>query len=311
MNSSFLTALLLCSSFMPLAAADGSHWMTDYAAAKKKAAETKKDLLLEFTGSDWCPPCMELTKEVLSQDAFTSGAETKFVLVVLDYPRDESKLTEQLKEQNARLATQYGIEAFPTVVLADAAGRPYARTGFQPGGPDAYLKHLDELQALRKERDATLAAGRKLEGVDKAKALQNALAEFPDAIVEAFYQDVAAEVEAADPKDETGFRKARAYRRDVAAYEERVTTLFDEQNFEDVLKEADRFMQTHQPTGLDKQHIMMARIMAYAETGRKDDALKALAEMKAVAPESELGLQADRFKERIESFFADPMPENK
>ncbi len=144
MKYSLLTALALCSSFMSLAAADGSHWMTDYAAAKKKAAESKKDLLLEFTGSDWRPPCMELTKEVFSKEAFTTGAEANFILVVLDFPRDESKLTEGLKDQNEKLATQYGIDSFPTIVLADAKGRPYAQTGFQEGGPEAYLKHLGD-----------------------------------------------------------------------------------------------------------------------------------------------------------------------
>lgn len=311
MKYSFLTALALCSSFMPLAAADGSQWMTDYAAAKKKAADAKKDLLLEFTRSDWCSRCMELSKEVFSKDAFTTGAEAKFVLVALDFPRDESKLRDGIKEQNAELARQYGIEEFPTIVLTDAEGRPYAQTGYEPGGPEAYLKHLDELQDLRKERDATLAAGRQLTGVDKAKALQYAIAEFPDMIVEAFYSELTKEIEAADPKDETGFQKSRAYRREVAAYEERITTLFDEKKFDEVFKEADRFMKIHDPTGLDKQHIMMARIMAYAETGKKNEALKALAEMKAVAPESGLGVQADGFKERIERFFDESTPKNK
>ena len=44
--------------------------MTDYAAAKIKAAAEQKPLLLEFTGSDWCPPCMRLNKEVFSQKVF-------------------------------------------------------------------------------------------------------------------------------------------------------------------------------------------------------------------------------------------------
>jgi thiol-disulfide isomerase/thioredoxin len=283
--------------------------MTDYEAAKKTAAETDKDLLLEFTRSDWCPTCMELTGQVFSTEAFTTGAEAKFVLVVLDFPRDESRLAAGVKEQNEALATRYGIDAFPTVVLADARGRPYARTGLRTEGPEAYLKHLDELQEFRKERDAMLSAGRTLDGVAKAKVLQNALAEFPDAIVEAFYGDVAAEVEAADPEDESGFQKARVYRRELAACQERVGELFEAGEFEEVFQETDRFMEVHRPNGIDKQRILLARVMAYAETGRKDEALQVLADMKAVAPYSDVGLEADRCKGHIERIFAQPIPE--
>ena len=38
----------------------GEVWMTDFAAAKIKAAADQKPLLLDFTGSDWCGWCIKL-----------------------------------------------------------------------------------------------------------------------------------------------------------------------------------------------------------------------------------------------------------
>lgn len=45
--------------------AGGEGWVSDFAAAKKEAAESKKDLLVDFTGSDWCGWCIKLVDEVV------------------------------------------------------------------------------------------------------------------------------------------------------------------------------------------------------------------------------------------------------
>ena len=67
----------------------GDDWMTDYAAAKIKAAAEQKPLLLDFTGSDWCGWCIKLDKEVFSQKSFKEFAADNLVLVELDFPRGE------------------------------------------------------------------------------------------------------------------------------------------------------------------------------------------------------------------------------
>ncbi len=40
----------------------------------------------------------------------------------------------------------YHVEGFPTVMLTDAGGNPYARTGYRPGGANVYIQHLETLQ---------------------------------------------------------------------------------------------------------------------------------------------------------------------
>ena len=37
-------------------------WLTDLAKAQEKAKSEKKMVFVDFTGSDWCPPCQALHK---------------------------------------------------------------------------------------------------------------------------------------------------------------------------------------------------------------------------------------------------------
>lgn len=307
-----LTRIAFVAAFAPClslsAAVEKAKWMTDFEAAKKTATEEKKDLLLDFTGSDWCSWCVRLDEEVFEQEAFAAAVADKFVLVKLDFPRDESKITPEIKAQNEKLGEQYAVEGFPSIILADHQGRPYARTGYQAGGAEKYLPHLDELRKKREARDSELAAAGKLEGVEKARKLQNSIADFSDATVDAFYPEIAEQIVAADPKDETGFHKARSYRKAVVTYEENVGVLFEARKFDEAIKAADAFLAEHEPTGLDKQHVLMAKVIAFVETGQQEPAMKLLDEIKTIAPDSEIGAAIDGMKERIESHMAQQAP---
>ncbi|NLW83595.1 MAG: thioredoxin family protein [Phycisphaerae bacterium] len=124
-------------------------WRTDFEAAKAKAAEEGKDLLVNFSGSDWCYWCKRLDGEVFSRPGFVDEVGKDFVLVNIDLPDDKSRQSRQLQAQNDRLIRIYRIEGFPTVILMRADGTPYAETGYQNGGADAYLRHLKELRQER------------------------------------------------------------------------------------------------------------------------------------------------------------------
>ena len=71
-------------------------FVTDLKAAVEQAKEQDKDLLLLFTGSDWCPPCKMLEEEVFSQQEFLDGVSEDFVLVMLDFPKNK-QLAQELK----------------------------------------------------------------------------------------------------------------------------------------------------------------------------------------------------------------------
>jgi thioredoxin-related protein len=114
-------------------------WQTDYAAAKSAATQQNKYILLDFTGSDWCPYCIKMDKEVFAKPAFSTFADQKLVLVKLDFPRRTNQSATE-KSQNQELAKKYGIEGFPTYVLLDPSGKELRRqVGYLEGGPDAFI----------------------------------------------------------------------------------------------------------------------------------------------------------------------------
>lgn len=88
----------------PAAAPD---WLTDFEAAKAEAAAKKKRILALFTGSDWCPACMDFEAGVAHNADFLRVTQVSFVLLKLDYPRNTPQ-PPALQRQNAALLRQYG-----------------------------------------------------------------------------------------------------------------------------------------------------------------------------------------------------------
>jgi thiol:disulfide interchange protein len=133
--ASFTAAALTASAF----AAEG--WQTDLDKAIKQAKAEKKSVLVEFTGSDWCPPCIAMRKNVFTKKEFIEAAAKNFVLVELDFPQNDKDLA----EKNQPLAEQYQIDGFPTVVLLDSEGKEFTRfTASKFPEVEAFLKHLDQ-----------------------------------------------------------------------------------------------------------------------------------------------------------------------
>src|SRR5258708_34422983 len=104
-----------------LAAAEGE-WLTDLAKAQAQAQAEKKLVFMDFTGSDWCPPCKALHKNVLVSKEFEDYAEKNLVLVLLDFPNSKPQ-SDELKKANAALSENFGIEGYPTLSWLDAHGR--------------------------------------------------------------------------------------------------------------------------------------------------------------------------------------------
>jgi thioredoxin-related protein len=121
-------------------------WTTDYKAALTQAKAQKKLVLLDFTGSDWCPPCMLLEKEVFTEKAFKDFADKNYILVRVDFPQGK-ELPDDLKKQNDDLATRFNIEGPPTLIVLDAEGKELGRQlGYRAGsGPEAVIAQLKRL----------------------------------------------------------------------------------------------------------------------------------------------------------------------
>lgn len=120
-------------------------WTTDLDKALEQAKKEKKAVLVEFTGSDWCPPCMMMRKEVFSKKEFVEGAQKNFILVELDFPKGDEEGKKETLEKSKPYAEKYEIRAFPSVVLLDSDGKEFGRfIASEYPKTDAFLKHLEE-----------------------------------------------------------------------------------------------------------------------------------------------------------------------
>ncbi|HUF61367.1 MAG TPA: thioredoxin fold domain-containing protein [Verrucomicrobiales bacterium] len=294
--SALLFAALAPVSLLP--AAEG--WERNFAGAKALASKEDKDLLVDFTGSDWCGWCIKLDEEVFSKAAFKEAAPKNFVLVTLDFPRDPSKVTDAERDQNEKLQVEYGVQGFPTIFLCDSKGRPYAQTGYQPGGADSYVAHLDELRKTRIQRDEKFAAAEKAEGLEKATLLVEALKTLPESALTGFYAAEIAQVKELDQDDSTGFVRKQDFQ---AASEKLMETLTAAQRAGDLeagVKAVDDFLANQKPEGMERQETMLYKLGFLMELGKVDEALKLLDDAIAVDPGTPVAAQALQIKPRIQ-----------
>jgi len=136
-----VAGVLILSNRGRAADIDHSAWMTDFPAAQEQSKKLNRPMLIDFSGSDWCGWCVKLDKEVFSQDVFKEYAKDNLVLFMADFPR-RTQLPEGIAQQNEMLAEKYKIRGFPTVILLDPDGKVIGTTGYQRGGPEAYISHL-------------------------------------------------------------------------------------------------------------------------------------------------------------------------
>jgi len=119
-------------------------WLTDFEQAKAQAKAENKYVLVDFSGSDWCGWCIKLEHEVFSKAAFKAYARENLVLMLADFPSGKPQ-TAAVKAQNRRMAEQFGIRGYPTVIVLGPDGALVGRTGYQRGGPEAYVEHVKGL----------------------------------------------------------------------------------------------------------------------------------------------------------------------
>lgn len=147
MKNIFIIAFITLGSFA--VQAQELKWETDINKAIKVSNETKKPLMLFFTGSDWCGWCIRLQKEVLQTPEFTAWASKNVVLVELDYPRGKSQ-SDVIKNQNNALQQTFGIQGFPTIWFVSTETKNgktnfngLGSTGYVAGGPTSWLAVAD------------------------------------------------------------------------------------------------------------------------------------------------------------------------
>ncbi|PZR21324.1 MAG: thioredoxin family protein [Citrobacter freundii] len=129
---------------LALSAPSSQDWMTDMHKATTVAHDQKKLILLNFSGSDWCAPCVRLKKEIFQSPEF-ADATGSLVLVNADFPRNKkNQLSKEQQRLNDEMADKYNAEGkFPYTLLLNAEGTVlYAWDGFPSAGKADFLKEL-------------------------------------------------------------------------------------------------------------------------------------------------------------------------
>jgi thioredoxin-related protein len=100
-------------------------WHYDLDQAKEIAKKEHKHILLNFSGSDWCGPCIRMRSEIFESEVFQKMADTQLILVNADFPRmKKNQLTLQQQELNNKMADHYNSKGrFPFTLLLDENGK--------------------------------------------------------------------------------------------------------------------------------------------------------------------------------------------
>jgi thiol-disulfide isomerase/thioredoxin len=138
----FLIVAAVCCIWLQTQAAD-LNWGTDLPKALIQAKAERKLVLMDFTGSDWCPACIMFHDQVAMSPEFATYAKTNLVLIVVDFP-NKAPQSDALKAANAALQEKYDVKGFPTLILLNVDGKELGRQlGYDSGGPEAFIAKLD------------------------------------------------------------------------------------------------------------------------------------------------------------------------
>jgi len=126
---------------------DSTIWHKDFAEAQLKSQENQQPLLMVFSGSDWCKPCIMLREQVFVQAGFSEWAGNNVVCVCLDFPaQKKNKLPQVLQVQNESLAERFNPNGiFPLVVILDSNEKVLGTLGYLDITPRQYIEEIEKI----------------------------------------------------------------------------------------------------------------------------------------------------------------------
>lgn len=143
---------LISSLFFAVLLALSPEWKTDFANAQKEAIDSHKYILLNFSGSDWCVPCIRMTKDIFETAVFQKFSQENLVLVRADFPRSaKHKLEAKQVQHNEALAEKYNPEGkFPYTILLDSNGKVLKTwDGYTNTSPEDFIAQINKVSNAR------------------------------------------------------------------------------------------------------------------------------------------------------------------
>ncbi len=128
------TSLIFIFFSLILFSAQGQqYWYYDFHEAQQTAKKENKKIIMVFSGSDWCAPCIRMEKKYWESEEFQSYARKHFVMLRVDFPRKKkNKPSKEQMEKNYKLAEKFNPESyFPYVVVLNSEGQVLGTTAYQ------------------------------------------------------------------------------------------------------------------------------------------------------------------------------------
>jgi thioredoxin-related protein len=291
-----VAVVALLVTVMPNVQADEKHyegWVRSFAEAKELAAKEGKSILMEFTGSDWCPPCKALHKNVLGTDAFKNEITKDFILLVLDNPRDKTLVSDAEQEQYKKLSAQYKVTGVPTVFLADAEGKPYHKQVGYGGDPaEKWVANARGKVKVLAQRDEFFAQASEAKGIERAKLLEKAISEIDQAIRLSLYGDTVSEIVSLDAENTAGLKSKYEGLQQAEQFKGKLAEIRSTSRAkqpEEVIAAIDELIKTAKPTGAALQEAVFFKSAVLFGSGDKDGAKALLLQAQKLAPNTATG----------------------
>ena len=274
-------------------------WQQNIEVAKKLAVREGKDLLIEFTRAKGCGWCLKLEKEVISKNEFKEKVAKDFILVVLNYPHDRSKRSAELKAKYDDLQRYYQVHRFPSIVFADAGGRPYEMLSYRERKPRSYLKDISAIQGKRNRRDAAFKAANSEAGAAKARLLEKGLADLKRGY-HRYYPEILAKIAEADPEDGSGFMAKVRVDEVRVGLGELLRSHYEAKDYEAVAGAVEFYIIENRPKGEALQMALLYKIQALYSAKHYTSAKKVSDEVISINGASRAAHYASLLKKRME-----------
>ncbi|MGY8650427.1 MAG: thioredoxin family protein, partial [Verrucomicrobiia bacterium] len=268
-------------------------WLVDFEKAKAQAAKEGKPILMEFTGSDWCPPCKALHKNVLVKDIFKEEMPKHYILLKLDNPRDKSKQTDAEKAQYKELAREYKVTGVPSVFLADAEGKPFFKnSGYSGQSADEWVEQMVGKSRIPK----ALAKAKKAKGIERAKLLDTALTLMGSKFANESHGEKIDEIIKLDAKNKAGLKVKYEGARKAVAFKDSLTQIMSDNRgakTEVLIAKVDALVKMEKATGESLQQALFMQSSIMFQAKKKDEAEKLLIKAQKAAPKSDTAKRID------------------
>lgn len=286
------------------ATGDGK-WQSDFEATRMVAVAAKLHLLLAFMTADSAGLCAKLDAEVLGAPEFLKEVSKNYLLIRIDLPADDSKVSDALRQQNAKLRTTYPSNRMPAIWLCDSHGRAYAGTSYVPAGVKPMLAWIEDRRQASIAANAALQHASTCHGIERAKALAAGLQVLDDAIVVANYNKELWEIIKLDADGAAGL-KARfdVIARDAGArptlvrMQAELQALREQKKWDELEAQIEKQLGARPGERWAEQYLSFLKGACRLE-GRLDcvGALTLFESALALAPRSELAPEIDRMRQ--------------